>query len=422
MYNKSSVIDEFIRNKKKVQLPKLRINELDIYPIEYEKKMYFCVKDIKGYQDDILLLTPELIFIASFLDGKNDYEIIKTVWAKNFQGQVITNKDIDEAIKILDEKLLLDSENFFTAKSKITEQFIKEPIRKLYLNGKSYPNNTEELNKFLSSFFTTQNGPGIIEKDNMLIKNVKGIIAPHIDFLRGGYCYAYAYKELAESIRTKNVMIFGVSHSSPPYPFILLDKDFETPYGVLKYDDDFSKYLPDNLYKKLTEHQFAHKIEHSIEFQTIWLKYIWNNEEISIIPILCSILPDSSMMEEFNEFIEICKKYIADRNGDVVVISGSDLSHIGPRFGDNIKITEQLIKWMENEDLKSLACCENIDADRFLQLTLLNNDIKKVCGLSSIYTTLRVLSGISEKGKLLKYGYAPDPAGGIVSFASLVFT
>jgi len=42
-----------------------------------------------------------------------------------------------------------------------------------------------------------------------------------------------------------------------------------------------------------------------------------------------------------------------------------------------------------------------------------------VCGLTATYTALRLLEGAA--GSLKRYGFAPDPAGGIVSFASAVF-
>jgi hypothetical protein len=44
---------------------------------------------------------------------------------------------------------------------------------------------------------------------------------------------------------------------------------------------------------------------------------------------------------------------------------------------------------------------------------------RHVCGLSATYSALRLLEGAD--GKVLKYGFAPDPAGGIVSFASMSF-
>jgi hypothetical protein len=48
-----------------------------------------------------------------------------------------------------------------------------------------------------------------------------------------------------------------------------------------------------------------------------------------------------------------------------------------------------------------------------------------VCGLSSLYTGLRLIKDLegsaAQPGRLLAYGQAPDPAGGLVSFASALF-
>jgi len=50
---------------------------------------------------------------------------------------------------------------------------------------------------------------------------------------------------------------------------------------------------------------------------------------------------------------------------------------------------------------------------------------RRVCGLSSLYTGLRLIKELggasASPGRLLAYGQAPDPAGGLVSFASALF-
>ena len=48
-----------------------------------------------------------------------------------------------------------------------------------------------------------------------------------------------------------------------------------------------------------------------------------------------------------------------------------------------------------------------------------NGNRRHVCGLSATYAALRLLDGAD--GQVHKYGFAPDPAGGIVSFASMSF-
>jgi MEMO1 family protein len=400
-------------------IPKLR-RELDIFPIEYNNKPYFCVRDIEGYQEETLLVTPEVLVIASLFDGRNDKEVVKTFWQKNFPTQILTDENIEQVIRLLDEKLLLESPHFEEEKNKIIENFKASPNRKPFLAGKSYPNEKATLEKYIENFFIQDNGPGPINKEDGIIKHIKGFISPHIDFARGGHCYAYCYKEYAESIQTTKALILGVAHAGPPYPYILLDKNFETPLGTVNFDEQFKKYISPSLYKNLTHFQFTHKTEHSIEFQTIWLKFV--NPNIKIVPVLCSILPNEAVQAEADEFINACKKYIEDNNGDVVVVSGADLSHIGPRFGDNVEINNEIIKWMEKEDIQSLKYAEEIDAEGFLQFTLKQNDVRKVCGLTSIYTTLQIIKEYAQKGTLLKYSYAEDPAGGVVSFASLIFS
>ena len=46
--------------------------------------------------------------------------------------------------------------------------------------------------------------------------------------------------------------------------------------------------------------------------------------------------------------------------------------------------------------------------------------MRGVCGLTATYTALRLLKG--TEGSLKRYAFAPDPAGGLVSFAAAVFS
>ena len=67
----------------------------------------------------------------------------------------------------------------------------------------------------------------------------KAIVAPHIDFHRGGPAYAWAYKPLAESAGADLYIILGTSHCGGQTPYILTLKNFETPLGLVETDRDF---------------------------------------------------------------------------------------------------------------------------------------------------------------------------------------
>jgi predicted class III extradiol MEMO1 family dioxygenase len=102
----------------------------------------------------------------------------------------------------------------------------------------------------------------------------------------------------------------------------------------------------------------------------------------------------------------------------VAFIAGADLAHMGPRFGDPAPITTAELAVIDREDREMLAAVEAADAEAFFECARRDNDRRRVCGLSPIYTLLEVVDGVP--GALQRYGQWPDPEG-VVSFASVVF-
>ena len=60
--------------------------------------------------------------------------------------------------------------------------------------GMSYPDDADELRTMMDGFF--DEGPG--HPTGIKKEPLQALIAPHIDFNRGGPCFAWAYKALAE--------------------------------------------------------------------------------------------------------------------------------------------------------------------------------------------------------------------------------
>ena len=101
-----------------------------------------------------------------------------------------------------------------------------------------YKADPAELKIQLDGFFTAPNGPGLPNGENSAA-TPKAIVAPHIDFHRGGPAYAWAYKGLAESDGADLFILLGTSHCGGRTPFILTLKDFETPLGLVETDKEF---------------------------------------------------------------------------------------------------------------------------------------------------------------------------------------
>jgi AmmeMemoRadiSam system protein B len=149
---------------------------------------------------------------------------------------------------------------------------------------------------------------------------------------------------------------------------------------------------------------------------------------VRIVPILCGFIakdPAFSSPErvtESEQFLDLCRAVASDPGRRVSVIAGADLSHVGRRFGHDLEINDQVVVGVEERDREDLDRVLRLDAEGFYGSVMKDGNARQVCGLGCIYAALRSIAPENRHGELLHYGYAHDPAGGIVSFAGLVVT
>ena len=106
----------------------------------------------------------------------------------------------------------------------------------------------------------------------------------------------------------------------------------------------------------------------------------------------------------------------------MTVIAGADLAHVGRRFGDPFDITPSVIRRVERRDREDLAYVTALDPEGFYRSVIKDGNSRKVCGLGCIYAALKTVQGSAGAAGLLDYAYAPDPAGGMVSFAAIALS
>ena len=95
-----------------------------------------------------------------------------------------------------------------------------------------------------------------------------------------------------------------------------------------------------------------------------------------------------------------------------------DLAHVGPRFGDPDPNTEASLAIVEREDRAMLESVVAGDARGFFAQVAADRDARRICGLSPIYTLLRLLP--EAPGRLIEYRQWPDPEGA-VTFCAVSF-
>jgi len=182
------------------------------------------------------------------------------------------------------------------------------------------------------------------------------------------------------------------------------------------------------------QEEYVHRTEHSLEFQALWLKYLWREKTPAWVPMLCSAFerfsPDKppTGLAAVEGAIKAMREKLSARvqsGQKIMILAGVDMSHVGVRFGSDGNIDTDAKAKVEKEDKLSLDYALNIDADGFYSSVASDGNKRNVCGLSALYTALRLMKGaggqVQSKGSLLSYQQAQDPLGGIVSFASAIY-
>jgi AmmeMemoRadiSam system protein B len=92
-----------------------------------------------------------------------------------------------------------------------------------------------------------------------------------------------------------------------------------------------------------------------------------------------------------------------------------DLSHVGRRFGQNLTLSPELLKKVEQEDRLMIDGILQLDEEAFFRGIQQERDRRNVCGVPAIYTLLRAVE--ADEGRLLRYEQAVDQASqSVVSF------
>ncbi len=265
-------------------------------------------------------------------------------------------------------------------------------MRKPIVAGTFYPSDFDELSNQINDSFHSKFGPGALPVKKRT-KEILGIIAPHAGYQFSGPGAAWAYKEIAESKLADIYIILGLSHSGSPSCVSL--EDWETPFGIVKVDQDFQKVLIAN--SGLKQNEEAHAQEHSIEVQLPFLQFANKDylKQLRICPIIIS------EDKNYQQIAEAITKTIEQTGKKAVIIASSDFTHYGINYGffpfkDNIK------EKMYELDKGAIEHIKNLDAEEFLKYIAETG--ATICGkipIATLIASCRLLG--AKKAKLLQY-------------------
>lgn len=401
-----------------------RIRPIEAFPAQMSGTEMIGIKDATGICPEVVFVSAETFFLIRLMDGTNTLRDLQAAYMRQYGSLLYTDK-IEALIEQLNSRYLLDNQNFEDYLRQLREDFKKSETRGAAFAGKGYEANPDLLKAQLEGYFTGGDGPGLPEEKGEE-RALKGIVAPHIDFNRGGKCYAHAYKTLGESLKSNLYCILGTCHTPMQHPFAFTRKAFETPLGRVEVAQDLVEECASKLPFDPFADEFSHRSEHTIEFQVIFLQYLLGKRDFKIFPILCSsfhdmILGAVSPMEYplYPDAVSILKQALTSLPS-LCLVASADLAHVGPQFGHQEPVTPGVLAEVKSKDLEMLGYVEQLQGEEFYRFILQEGDRRNICGLPPIYALIHLIG--AQRGEVLNYQQWSDPAGqGAVTFAGMAF-
>ncbi|MDR3212255.1 MAG: AmmeMemoRadiSam system protein B, partial [Planctomycetota bacterium] len=265
--------------------PKLR-GEIDASPVTHEGTVYYIVYDRAGVAPARLAVTPLALEVASRLDGHTSV-LDLTDQVRHATGVVLTCSEVDAVVDTLDRSLFLDNAFFQDHLAQADRDFQASPLRPASSAGSAYPDDPGELATELERLLSSAPPP----EESLAREGAApaGAIVPHIDFSRGGHAYGQLYSFLRSRPAPKTVVVVGTAHLPLPGRYSLCLKDFATPLGQLPLDRERSEVIRRHLapYGGVEQGLLAHRGEHSVELQAVWLRHIYG-DKVGLVPLLAA--------------------------------------------------------------------------------------------------------------------------------------
>lgn len=383
------------------------LRAVDVQP-SHEHRGAFDLFDPSGIAQGRLTVSNATLSIISRMDGQHDRPSIQVDFLRR-TGRLLFSDELDQLIEQLDEALFLEGPRFEAHFGELKEAYRRAPSR-LIRDVNGFGASVEQLGAYLDEIIGGRVGGAQLTESNH--EKVVGIIAPHLDYARGGPCYAAAYGNLAQRTTATRFVILGTNHFGRSRSVVGTQKDFETPFGTVPHDGEFMGRLASRCGHDLCEDEYDHVREHSIELQVLLLKRLLVERPFKIAAYLCpdpcgptGTAPSDGCGVDLKNFAVALREEIQTDDTPTCLIAGADLSHIGRFFQDDRDLDDENLKKVEALDRAALTHVESGDEEEFRLAVSERNNNTNICSVGCIYALTSALGGRAEP-RLLRYHQA----------------
>ncbi|MCX7590320.1 MAG: AmmeMemoRadiSam system protein B, partial [Kiritimatiellae bacterium] len=292
----------------------------------------FVVRDTWGLISEPVGLSEEMMVVLGLLSRGLSKRELAVALTRRYGGTIVMDEDVDRLVAKLDDALLLETARVQEARLELVRQWTRTSIRAPALAGQAYPANMHELHKFLDDILR----PAVATTKPS--GELRALAVPHIDLKVGRRVYAAGYSVMRQCA-PQRVLVLGTGHSMGDDLVCLTEKDFETPLGRIETERDAVRRLRTAAGSLAAPDDLAHRREHSIEIQLVFLQHLLPGCNFKLIPVLFGSLEphlarcaELSAIPGMNELLETLREMAGQPN--TLTVAGGDLAQIGPKFGD----------------------------------------------------------------------------------------
>lgn len=400
-------------------LPRLRTS-LDFLPSPVPDRPGLVIRDPYQYSDATLIVPPGLVPTLEFFDGEHSSLDLREYLVRT-TGELDVSEIEQHLLEALSTAGFLEDEVFLRRKEEAERAFAEAPVREPAHAGSGYPEGKSELIRTFDEYLSRDRQEA--DRPEKLI----AIAAPHVSPFGGVDSYRAAYSALSPADGERTFVILGTSHYGAPDRLGLTRKPFATPYGETVPDVGLIDEILHKCGDGAAMEDYCHAIEHSIEFQVVFLQHLFG-PKIRIVPILCGSYANSiyrggapEANEQVNRMLGTLGE-IAAREGDRLLwVLGIDMAHQGRRYGDSFAAAADRGEMEEvgRRDRNRIERMEAGDSRGFWDLVQENRDDLKWCGSAPIYTFLKAVP--QARGRLRRYQQWNIDDHSVVSFAGMSF-
>ena len=262
-------------------------------------------------------------------------------------------------------------------------------VRKAAVSGMFYPGSSKALKTQVNDF---------LNKATMMVKDVPGrlmgMVVPHAGYIYSGQVAAYAYQLLKNRDYETGILI-GPNHhgAGQNKTSVYASGSFETPLGSMEIDHEMAQNIL-SLHTEAAFDSLAHSEEHALEVQIPFLQIIHPN--LKIVPI---VMADYAKEECEKLAHAIIQSVLKKKDGKVLIIASSDLSHYHP-YDEAVRLDRLAIELIEKMDVQEFY--RHGSRNRYVEL----------CGFGPVMTMLLAAKELgADTAKSLYYANSGDVTG-----------